>query len=437
MRNRSRNIAIAFGIAAAAGLGSTALADTAITSLTTGDIVVLRGGNATTPDTITTTNQVPLYLDEYTASGTYVGSMDVPSTGPNALTLPGIGDFQHEGILSDSTNGQLLTFAGYQVAAGSADAFAQTGSSQYQPVIGSISIPGGASSLSTTTVVNSYNNGSANPYIRGAVTEDGNEYWTFGKYPSSGATSGGGINYVTGSGASATTTPVEGFVDARDLTIVNGQLFMGSGSSSVGTHGGYAVSSGLPTTNLGNSQTNNTLLTDYAGGQSASALALLNIPTTDSNAGTQYGADVMYTIGDQGTAGIVKYYYDPTGSVGTTGGATADTGAWVPASTDLGLNLSDNVVNPTGLIAVPDPSNPSWVDLFVSGTNGIYEYTDTSGDPTTALPSSGGYADFTLIASPSSDEAFYGVAMVPEPASIGLLAMGGFGLLARRRRRKA
>ncbi len=114
----------------------TARADNPITNFTPGDLVVLRGGDATNPDTTSTTNQVSLYLDEYTTSGTYVGTMNVPSSGANALTLPGIGDFQHNGVLNLSTNGQLLTFAGYQAPAGSADAFTQTGSSQYQPVIG-------------------------------------------------------------------------------------------------------------------------------------------------------------------------------------------------------------------------------------------------------------------------------------------------------------
>src|SRR5208282_3527394 len=107
------------------------------------------------------------------------------SSGPNALTLPSIGDFQHDGVLEPSGNGQYFTFAGYQASAGSADAFAQTGSSQYQPVVGIIGTNGGG--LNSSTVVDSYgafgsfsSSGSANPYIRGAYTNDGNEFWTFG-----------------------------------------------------------------------------------------------------------------------------------------------------------------------------------------------------------------------------------------------------------------
>ena len=381
-----------------------ARADTPITNFTPGDIVVLRGGDATNPDTTSSTNQVSLYLDEYALSGTsatYVGTMDVPSSGASALTLPSIGDFQHNGVLNLSTNGHLLTFAGYQVPAGSADAFTQGGN--YQPVIGVIG--NSASSLNTSTVVNSYGPGSANPYIRGAYTNDGSGFWTFGKYASSGGTTNGGLAYVTGSGSTATTTTVEGFADWRDVIAVNGQLYGGTGSSSVGNHGPYQISTGEPTTNLGNSQANNTQLGNYPGGQSASSIALLDLP---GNPNTQNGVNTLYTIGDQGTPGIVKYYYNGS--------------AWVN-QTSVGLNLANNVVNPTGLICVQDPSNPNDVDIAVSGTNGIYTYEDLSGS-TGAIPSDA----FTQVVAPASNEAFYGIATapsaVPEPSSIVLVLVG-------------
>jgi PEP-CTERM motif len=431
-RNRlKKSPLLAAGILGVVGLSAGAWADTLITSFTPGDLVVLRGGDSANPDSTASNSQVSIYLDEYTTSGAYVGSVDVPSSGGSALTLPSIGDFQHQGLLNLSTNGNLLSFAGYQVDAGSADANAAGGADQ--PVIGVVGDL--ASSLNTSTVVNSYGPGSSSPYIRGAFTNDGSSFWTFGKYPSSGATSNGGIAYVSGTGPGATTTTVEGFADGRDVIAYNGQLFLGAGSSSVGTHGGYALGSGEPTTNLGSALTNNTLLTDYSGGQSASAMALVNIPTGDAGAGTQFGANVLYTIGDQGTPGIVKYYYDPAGSVGATGGATADTGAWVSAGPDVELTSLDNVLNPTGLIAVQDPTNPGWVDITVSGSNGIYTYIDKSGDPESAIPSDA----FTLAVAAPDNEAFYGIALaptaVPEPASIGMVALGGAALLARRRRK--
>jgi hypothetical protein len=394
---------------AAIGFGSLVRADTTITSFTAGDLVVLRGGDAAIADTSSSTVQAGLYLDEYTAAGAYVGTIAVPQSGGSALTLPGVGDFQHDGVLSLSADGHSLSFAGYQVAAGSNDAFAQSGAGQYQPVIGVVGAT--ASSLTTNTVVNAYDGGSANPYIRGAYIAGNGGIYTFGKYSASGATSNGGLSYVTGSGPTATTTPIEAFADWRDITSFNGQLYGGTGSSSVGTHGPYQISTGLPT----GSTTSNTLIGSYPGGQSASALAVLSLP---GDAASTNGANVVYTIGDQSTAGIVKYYWNGS--------------AWIN-TTVVSLNATD-VVNPTGLIAAIDPMNPNWVDVTVSGTNGIYTYVDESGY-NGVIPSNA----FSIIATPSAGEQFYGVApaptAVPEPTTLGLLGVGSLALLGRRSRR--
>ena len=108
--------------------------------------------------------------------------------------------------------------------------------------------------------------------------------------------------------------------------------------------------------------------------------------------------NTLYTIGDQSTPGIVKYSFNGT--------------SWVN-QTNVGLNATNNVLNPTGLIAVQDPNNPNSVFLTVSGTNGIYTYEDVSGS-TGAIPANA----FTLAAAAPANEAFYGIAMAPSAAPV-------------------
>lgn len=412
---------IAIRAAAGAGILAAAVAVQAqtvqstfnsVSTLTPGDLVVVRTGDATNADNSSTTTQVPVYLDEYTPAGSYVGSISVPGTGAGAFTLPGSGDNQHQGLLNLSTNGKLLTFAGYNSTVGSSDANIDASVGKLIGVISNT-----ASSLNTTTVVNSYGAGSTSPYIRGASTVDGTSFYTFGKYAASGATSNGGLAYVSGTGPTATTTTVEGFADWRDAIIANGQLYGGTGSSSVGAHAPYQISTGLPTTNLGNSLSNNTQLGNYPGGQSASALAFVDLP---GNSNSQNGLNVLYTVGDQSTAGIVKYYFNGT--------------SWVNQSNVPLTAGADNIVNPTGLIAVQDPTNPNWVDITVSGTNGIYTYVDKTGY-NGAIPAN----SFTHVVGNAAFDTFRGVAVVPtpEPSTFVLAGLGVLGALFARYRRRA
>jgi hypothetical protein len=91
------SLAIAAGFASFVASNAISKADVALSAFTPGDLVVLRGGDATNPDNINSTNQVSVYLDEYTLTGTYVGTVDVPSIGGTSLTIPSIGDFEHQG----------------------------------------------------------------------------------------------------------------------------------------------------------------------------------------------------------------------------------------------------------------------------------------------------------------------------------------------------
>jgi hypothetical protein len=156
-------------------------------------------------------------------------------------------------------------------------------------------------------------------------------------------------------------------------------------------------------------------------GNSVSNLALLDVSTTDSGVTTQNGLDVMYTIAD---GNIGKYYY------------SSSTSAWTASSyTAVDGTISNAPANEVGLVATPDKTNSSWVDLYISDPTGIYSYIDKSGDPSTAIPANA----FTQIATPNDQGAFYGMAFaptaVPEPASIGILGLGALALLGRRSRK--
>ena len=137
-----------------------------------------------------------------------------------------------------------------------------------------------AASLNTSTqILPSQNTGQ---FIRDVATVNGTSFYVAAKNPSD------GLEYVTSSGASATVTVLENSTDWRDVIIGNNRLYGGTGSSSVSAHGAYQIGTTgtLPTA----ATPANTLLTNYSGGQSASALALTNIATSDASAQTQNGS---------------------------------------------------------------------------------------------------------------------------------------------------
>ena len=106
---------VVFCLTAAVAIGVTPVAfgqNTPITSFTPGDLVVMRGGDATYSQSTYSNGEVPTYLDEYTPAGTYVGSYAIPTS---VMTLPGIGTDSHEGHLNVSGNGNFINFTGYQV----------------------------------------------------------------------------------------------------------------------------------------------------------------------------------------------------------------------------------------------------------------------------------------------------------------------------------
>ncbi|HUO08659.1 MAG TPA: hypothetical protein VM008_10195 [Phycisphaerae bacterium] len=376
-------------------LSTGAFADTPITHFTPGDFVVVRGGDDTYSNNENISGsyaygEVPAYLDEYDSSGNYVGTLPIPSSGTGQLTIPGVGAVGHEGGLDLSPNGQWLTFTGYQFAPNT-DFSGATYNLGLGPVptriVGEVSVT--ATSLNTTTVVNAY----PSNVIRAAITVDGNEFYVAGKYPN------GGLQYVQGTGPNAVTTsstPEQNY-DWRNIEVYNGVLYGSTGSDAgTGFHGIGVIGPLSPSL----VSTPTTEITDKNNRVSSSDAAFFNVPTTDPNVQSQNNCNVIYSIGDQYGPAITKYYFD---------GAH-----WEPAA-GLYTSLVVPTVNPTGILATTDPTNPSWVDIYVSGQSGVYKYIDESGDPTALITANNSSSSMSTFFTPQdSNEAFYGMTMAPK-----------------------
>jgi hypothetical protein len=392
MRSRSQVAPLVLAVTAILfDCGVTLSQNTPITKFTAGDLVVMRGGDATHSQNDYSTGEVPMYLDEYTASGTYVGTYAIPTA---VMTLPGIGLASHEGHLNISGNGQYIDFAGYQQPIDPNTARVTDGSgtgAYYQ--IGQVSTSGLFSHTALNATV-------ASPqYLRAAYSNDGSEMWVASKYngpPGQGF--GGGLEYVANFGtAGATTTALQGNTDWRNVQIAGGQLYGGTGSSSVGTHGFYAIGTGAPTSPT----PTNTLLTPLSD-NSTTAFGFVTLPGTQPINGVAGTPNVAYVVGDpSGNAYIGKLY--------SSGGTPLSANNLTFASRESIGALG----SPEGLSVQIDPTNSKWVDIFVQTSTGVFEAIDKSGSSNGDF----GALTFNQIVSSTSDTYFYGLTMIPGVAA--------------------
>ncbi len=87
---------------------------------TPGDLIVYRIGDSTSP--AGTSAATPVFLDEYTPSGTLVQSIALPSTTAAGLALTDSGKASSSGMLSLSPDGSQIALFGYDVNSGTAGA---------------------------------------------------------------------------------------------------------------------------------------------------------------------------------------------------------------------------------------------------------------------------------------------------------------------------
>jgi len=196
----------------------------AATVVASDDVVVVRVGAGTTPLDAST---AAVFLDEFASDGTAGTSIALPiaADGMNinmAFTLSGNGTT--EGALAGNPDGHYLTLAGYGVAPGA-------------PISNALRVVARVDAQGVIDTSTTLSNGFTTA-VRGAVTNDGNQFWITGS-------GSGGIWYEL-FGLTGGTQLVSSPGSVRAIEIVAGQLYADSGST--GTSNVFKVGTGLPTT---------------------------------------------------------------------------------------------------------------------------------------------------------------------------------------------
>jgi hypothetical protein len=206
--------------------------------LTFGNIFVVRVGDGTAP---LTNGSVATFVEEYTPAGVLVQTLAMP-VAPSGLNQPltNSGTATSEGFLNVSANGIYLTLAGYSAIPGIA-AVPQTTAAATPRVIGRIDLTGAVDT--STTITDGYNGAAgSNGNIRGAVSDDGSQFYTSG----TGATASAGVRYVTLGGSTSVGLNSGAPTNCRVVGLYNGNLFTTSASTVY--QGVCQVGTGLPTT---------------------------------------------------------------------------------------------------------------------------------------------------------------------------------------------
>jgi hypothetical protein len=156
------------------------------TSFLPANLVVLRIGDGA--ETLTNSGNT-LFLDQYTTNGAYVGTMNIPDSGTNALIISGTSS--SEGYMTLSDDGKTLVLAGYNTAFGSiAGSLSSTNAAAVPRGIAQIDGFGNYSLVPIST--NQY----SGEHFHSAFTDGNNNFW--------GADSDAGISYFGFQGPAAT-----------------------------------------------------------------------------------------------------------------------------------------------------------------------------------------------------------------------------------------
>jgi len=193
-----------------------------------GNVIVARIGDGAST---LSSAAAPVFVDEYTSSGTLVQSIAMPtsSSGSNKA-LTSTGSANSDGFLSISANGLYVLLTGYNAVPGTPQV-ATSANPPVQRVIARIDLAG---AVDTSTALTDAYTGSN---VRMAVSDDGNRFWM------SGSTQG--IRFVANLGDTTSVQVGSPPTNVRCLQVYNNQLWGTSGSS--GFIGLWRAGNGLPT----------------------------------------------------------------------------------------------------------------------------------------------------------------------------------------------
>ena len=325
----------------------------------TGNIIVERLGSG---GKVLTGNGNPIFLDQFTPSGSAATTIAIDSTGANALIESGTA--ASAGLLTRSANKTKLIIPGYSAALPNAVSVTGATATAINRAIAEVNAQG-----TTTIAARSASFYSANNF-RGAVSDGTGNYWGAGTGTNS------GINYFGTNGVAVNVSST--VTNTRAIHIFNGNLFFSTGA---GTTGIYQVGTGLPTT----TGTTSTLVLATTGGTGANSPYAFAFNAT---------SDVCYVADDRTIAnggGIQKY--------------TKTAGVWTRAYTlSTGTGSS---VGARGLTV--DFTNASTPILYITTAdatnNRLMKITDNGS-------TSGNAA--TLISTATTNRMYRGVCFAPE-----------------------
>ncbi len=337
-----------------------------------GNVVIYRVGTGS-GSLVNTGN--PVFLDEYTPSGTLVQSVALPTAASGAnKPLIASGTASSEGLLSRSADKRFLILTGYAAAGTCGASCSGTASAAVNRVIGRVDAN---ADIDTSTALSDYASAN-NP--RSAASADGTAFWSVG--------GAGAVRYAT-LGATTSTQLNTDQANLRQAQVIDGQLYASSGSGTNTTRGVNKIGAGLPTI-AGQTLTRLSGLSDAANASSYS-YALL-----DLNAGVS-GVDTLYLADDTNTAGVggiqkwslVGGNWISNGTIGT------------PADAYRGLTAV---------------ANGGTVTIFATRKGGTLA---AGGGELVSLADSSGYnaalvGTPVLLANAAANTAFRGVALAPE-----------------------